>query len=205
MSAGVDSQFGGHNAYEKAVKSAAKSGTIVVAAAGNSSKVKRLAYPARAPDAVCVSGCVSRCQVNPDEHLDDRRLWMEGTEFSVGPYCTGSGCTKRGQCTNQSHEWWGGNVEPMGHKPDSSASAVHFTGRNRNPVRKGTSFAAPLVTGAIGRLVQQFDDELPIGEDLSELIRLKSRFLNGIGDPRADHNRQQFATDRIRDFLKQEQ
>ena len=180
----------------------AESGTTVVAAAGNENKVDRLAYPARAPAAICVAGCISRCRRRRiDEHLRDRRLWVHEPSFRDGPYCSARGCHRRTDCTSQEHRWWHGNVEPMGYKPDVSASAVHFTGHETPPIREGTSFSTPLITGALGRLVGETDGRVPTGEALAQLIRRNSKFLGADLAPQADHNRQQFAMSEIRNAL----
>lgn len=202
MSAGVDSKYGAHRSYERVVRRAAESGTTVVAAAGNENKVDRLAYPARAPAAICVAGCISRCRRRRiDEHLRDRRLWVHEPSFRDGPYCSARGCHRRTDCTSQEHRWWHGNVEPMGYKPDVSASAVHFTGHETPPIREGTSFSTPLITGALGRLVGETDGRVPTGEALAQLIRRNSKFLGADLAPQADHNRQQFAMSEIRNAL----
>lgn len=158
VSAGVDGKYSALMSYERAVEEAVESGVSIVAAAGNDELVDRLCYPARMPDVVSVGGCIVRCKrPKIDEHLSDRRIWTVSPERHDGPYCSSRGCSSRHQCDRayQEPKWWVGNVEPYGQKPDVAAPCYSILDEQYTEPRDGhgTSFAAPVVSGSLVRLL----------------------------------------------------
>jgi hypothetical protein len=178
VSAGVDSRYGGHLSYDRAARRAAEAGTIIVGAAGNNEYIDRLAYPARARHAIAIGGCTVSCPVPVADHLTDRRVWIHSPDDHTGPLCSAVGCHSRRDCRESSEfEWWRGNVDPIDNKPDTAAPCHIIVPRKQAPV-KGTSFAAPVVTGALGRLKQTTDVDLPVGEALRRFLAKCGRFLS---------------------------
>lgn len=159
ISAGVDGKYSARLSYERAVQRAAESGVLIVAAAGNEETVDRLCYPARMPQVVAVGGCVVRCQrPKVDEHLNDKRIWTRSPERHDGPYCSSQGCSERHECDQryQQSSWWVGNVESHGRKPDVVAPCYSILDEQYTETAKdgyGTSFAAPVVSGSLVRLL----------------------------------------------------
>lgn len=166
VSAGVDGRVSGiRRVYERAVRRATEAGTTVVAAAGNDPDFARLGYPARLPGVVSVGGCLVRCNRFEQDHSKDTRIWIERNGTEHGEFCSARGCSRRSTCRGmyQAYEWWSGNVEPTGGDPTTLAPCFAVVVEDGEITEGyGTSFAAPYVTGALGRV--QSDDPSILGD-----------------------------------------
>lgn len=163
-------------------KRAIREGIIVVAAAGNEDPDIDGRLPVHCPaaleDVIAVGGFVSRCPATPGEESsnepggpfyirdepdeDDEELTFSGS------YCGEQGCVDGKGCIPSKREVaWEYNVLPTGDKPDVLAPVIipEALAEGDPFLNSGTSFAAPIVTGALGSI-------------LDELRRSKNRDLN---------------------------
>lgn len=150
------------------VARATNDGVIVVAASGNSGKLQRVCQPANAPDAISVGGTTEACRYMPDSRVDgDERIWVKSlSEPDHAPFCGATGCTtSMDSCHNNVTSWWHGNVTPSGDNPHTAAPCHHVAtyptdtqSADTVGLVTGTSFAAPLITGLVARLVASYGD-----------------------------------------------
>lgn len=151
-------------------KRAIEEGIIVVASAGNENPELDRRLPVHCPaalrDVIAVGGFVSRCPARPGAEPKDHPTgpyYVESDEPTgadhYGPFCGERGCTDgKGCIPNKTERPWEHNVASTGEKPDVLAPVIY---PELNPddgpfLNSGTSFAAPLVTGALGGILDEF-------------------------------------------------
>lgn len=145
---------------------------MVVAAAGNWKPNQDTRPPVHCPaalnDVIAVGGMVSGCPVSPgDEPSDETKgpyyvLKDEAYEYPEltpeGPFCGQEGCVDGKSCiTNQTEKPWSRNVQTTAGKPDVIAP-MHIpveTNDGKQLLKTGTSFAAPIVTGSLGCILDE--------------------------------------------------
>lgn len=154
-------------------KRAIEEDVIVVASAGNEDPEDDERLPVHCPaalqDVIAVGGFVSRCPARPgaepateptgpyyveSDDIDDRARY--------GPFCGERGCIDGEACIpNKTERPWEHNVMPTGEKPDVLAPAVvpELDSDSGPYFNGGTSFAAPIVTGALGGILDELRSE----------------------------------------------
>lgn len=153
-------------------------GISVVAAAGNADPTDdpekhdmAVCCPALLDDTICVGGFVPFCTYKPPEEdrpglirKDEKTLpplaaWMvpKDLEYSGLPLCTGLDCTPLGtQCEdNRVIQSWEGNVSDENRELDILAPVAYpiIDVDNEPNITRGTSYAAPYVTSAVGTIL----------------------------------------------------
>ena len=181
--------------HTRLAQRALDSNIVLVAAAGNSIPNDRPVHcPAAAERAIAVGGFVAEC--GSREQHPEGAYWahmQEGKQYPPltpdGVFCGQRGCSGDRECIgNQWEKPWEGNVLPTDDKLDVLAP-VHIpeTTAEGDPfLHVGSSFAAPIVSGALGlifsELVEKFiqippphevreaviDASVPIDEEKSE-------------------------------------
>ncbi len=149
-------------------------GITVVAAAGNWTSKQEGRPPVHCPaaleDVIAVGGFASRCPANPGEESPDRKTGpyyirknpeVEYDEFIPdGTFCGQVGCIDGDSClTNKSDVPWQYNPQPTGGKPDVLAP-VYIpveTADGKRLLASGSSFAAPIVTGSLARILDELN------------------------------------------------
>lgn len=147
-------------------------GITVVAAAGNWKPSQDTRPPVHCPaaldDVIAVGGLISECPASPgDEPRDETKgpyyvLKDDTYEFPAltpeGPFCGQEGCINGKSCiANQIDKPWSRNVQTTAGKPDILAP-MHIpveTNDGKQFLKTGTSFAAPVVTGALGCVLDE--------------------------------------------------
>ena len=171
-------------------RKAVENNTIVVAAMGNIDREEEkndenedcgdqsVYCPALADEVITVGGYVPRCQSKITDSEDSSQLWATYEDDPIGPFCGGFDCSEEASCGEHLLEqWWEGNVEPEGNKPDVLAPVLYPVDRGEEPPYfTGTSFAAPIVSGVIASILS---DLFPAGLDptpgeVQEAIRTTS-------------------------------
>jgi hypothetical protein len=162
--------------FDRPMQQLVETGTTVVAAIGNEHAGRtheHVLCPALADVVLSVGGVTNRCEATLPVTAEDRRIWADtGVVDSVpfdrqGPFCSFEGCAEgRDDCDGNRNETsyeynvqsYRGNPQLLApaHKPDC-------VGREDDQAvfAMGTSFAAPLVAGVVGRLasVPEIDSE----------------------------------------------
>lgn len=162
-------------------KRAVREDVIVVASAGNENPEREGRLPVHCPaaleDVIAVGGFVSKCPGTPGEEPADEpggpyyvRNDSDDHEATAvdGPFCGERGCVDgKGCIPNKQEESWEHNVMPTGGKPDVLAPVIvpEVNADGQPILNSGTSFAAPVLTGALGGV-------------LDELRRSEGRELN---------------------------
>lgn len=149
-------------------------GITVVAAAGNWQSKQEQRPPVHCPAAlegvIAVGGFVSRCPADAGEERPDRKTGPyyvhTNPEFEYddsvpgGTFCGQVGCIGGDSClTNKSDVPWEYNAQPTGGKPDVLAP-VHVpieTAEGKRSLAPGPSFAAPIVTGSLARILDELN------------------------------------------------
>ena len=175
------------NPYVSELKRAIAAGIIVVGAAGNWKVTQENRPPVHCPgalqDVIAVGGFVTDCPAKMGEEPADSPVGpyyiahdpqsTYGDRIPEGPFCGRNGCTDGKGCISNNRERpWEYNPSPIGEKPEVLAP-VHIPTVNAdgNPILDiGTSFAAPIVTGSLGTIL----DELRRSEG-SELTPYRAR------------------------------
>jgi hypothetical protein len=144
------------------------SGTTVVAAAGNSFQLDVMGCPGLTDAAICVGAAVAKCTAEPTPAqtttTQSSSEWrppgayylMDGHESSLkGTYCSMEGCSPGESCSeNKLVEYSEANVAEVNGKPDVLAPSHVLVLRDGEPaISRGTSWAAPFVTGQLGSIV----------------------------------------------------
>lgn len=173
-------------------KRAIDAGTTIVAAAGNANVDRPddrppVHCPAALGPVIAVGAMKVSCPADvgsePEDEVsgpyycfDDDPDDLVGDGADEGTYCTQRGCVNGEACfTNQSENPWEGNPLPRGNKPDVLAPMLapqqsdgsYFYG-------KGTSFAAPLVTGSLASIfgeIRTEGREVPNARSVREAVR----------------------------------
>jgi hypothetical protein len=171
-----------------------KRGFAVVASCGNylSETVTEMTLPAAAPEVIGISGYEPLCRCDPAalETPEDGRYTfgvsnIETTSMDV--YCgyeteVDDKCTFSEECSLE-EALWSGNVDPLpdAGKPDVYAPVRYPAGDGKRPRMKvGTSYGAPIVTAALGRVLAAVADTRdPGGTTLRTAVRETSRDLIG--------------------------
>lgn len=116
--------------------------------------------------------CISE---EPDDVLGD------GSDEQT--YCSQQGCTNGDAClTKQREVEWSGNPLPTGNKPDVLAP-MHAPQTDGDDFfyRKGTSFAAPIVSGSLGCIFDEIKNEnrsIPDPQSVREAVRSGSELID---------------------------
>ena len=154
-----------------AVRDACNNGMSIVAASGNLEEPgEQVDYPAMVDEAIAVGGYVSMCtatQFSKPEarayeqtHQNVNRHWAyapavarpEQSDMFYGIYCSQRGCSNSDSCQdNRFEEWWQGNVNPRGCKPDILAPP-YIPDEQVSGVTEykyGSSFSCPIVSGLL--------------------------------------------------------
>ena len=149
-------------------------GITVVAAAGNWKPKQENRPPVHCPaaleDVIAVGGFVAHCPADPGEERSEEetgpyyiRLDSESEYREPVPndaFCGQVGCIGGDSClTNKSEVPWEYNAQPTGGKPDILAP-VHVPIRDADGDRwlaAGSSFAAPIVTGSLARILDELN------------------------------------------------
>lgn len=170
---------------------ALEEGITVVAAAGNWKPNQEERPPVHCPaaleDVIAVGGFVSRCPANwgdePAEDATGPYYIRKDPEFEYTEripeetFCGQVGCIDGDSCiTNRSEVPWEYNVQPTGGKPDVLAP-IHIpveAGNGKCWLQVGSSYAAPIVTGSLGSILDelnQTDRRVPTPYRLREAVR----------------------------------
>lgn len=144
--------------------------------------------PSALTEAISVGAMVTECPHDSDPECDSDTAgpyyWVPDdpdvdSEIAVdeGAYCGEAGCRDMESCiTNQQETDWDYNPLPTGGKPDVLAP-VHIIGRDqagKHFLTAGTSFAAPLVTGSLARILSELQhdgDDLPQPHEIRDAVR----------------------------------
>lgn len=158
--------------FRKHILPAIDGGTNVVAACGNERgrRGEHVLCPALFRSTVGVGGFVNECDgYVPDTGTDDRLVADVSNYHRIdgheqGPFCSMGTCGTGASCDDRRRErWWNDNVRPFKGKPDLLAP-VHKPelqdGQNVVFIA-GTSFATPIVTGAVASLRGEFSNSGP--------------------------------------------
>lgn len=155
----------------QAVRDACNNGTSIVAAAGNLEEPgEQVNYPAMVEEAIAVGGYLSTCTATQfskseavayeQKHSNVNRHWTytpamgksEKDGVFRGIYCSQRGCSSSDSCQdNRFEEWWPGNVNPRGNKPDILAPPyipVQQT-LEMSEYKFGSSYSCPIVSGLL--------------------------------------------------------
>jgi subtilisin family serine protease len=157
--------------YYPPIEKALDSDILPIAAAGNleyKDGPKKYVYaPANLPGVVAVGGSETLC---PEDPPGDPRMTTKGPyQFNLDSeetlYCSHRGCIDETPCIRHNAvRAWPENTEPHNGKPDVLAPA-HFPSKASNSsvedvdLKRGSSYAAPIVTGAIARALCETDTE----------------------------------------------
>lgn len=110
---------------------------------------------------------------------EDEEYWRKlfGDDFPEGPFCSHMGCSPFHQCEENSYEReWEGNVEEV---PDTLAPH-HYIGEVVGPnndvfysLRRGSSFATPVVAGCLAGILGKLFEEgkKPEPETVKQAVR----------------------------------
>lgn len=155
--------------YYPPIERAIENDIIPVAAAGNleyDDGPKQYIYsPANIPEVVAVSGSETICPATP---VDENRAQKDGPyHFSSDDqeyaFCSYQGCVDGTPCVRKkSTRPWSRNTKPLNEKPDVLAPAhfptiVESQSIEDVKLKRGTSYSAPLVTGAIAKCLYESD------------------------------------------------
>lgn len=116
---------------------------------------------------------------------------VAGDSSDRGTYCTQRGCVAGKAClTNQSETEWGRNPLPTGGKPDVLAP-MHAPQTDGDSFfyGKGTSFAAPIVTGSLACIFGELRDEgrdVPGPRSVREAVRSGSSRIDSGNESKYD-------------------
>lgn len=165
---------GGHCRVADETRLAIQSGTTVIAATGNREQDASLAVhcPALLDEAIGVGGFVSRCRNDLAGTDESGQYWVRDGGLR-GPFCGQRGCRPGVQCSEHRYEYpWRGNVSFHNAVPDVLAPVHHLAGSVSEPtLQGGTSFGAPVVSGALAAIVSDLDGE-PDAAELRRTVRL---------------------------------
>jgi len=144
--------------------------------------------PSALTEAISVGAMVTECPYDPDPEVDTDRTgpyyWLpddpdvdsEGGVIEEA-YCGESGCRDGESCiTNQQETDWDYNPLPTGGKPDVLAP-MHIVQQDHAGeyfLAGGTSFAAPLVTGSLARILSELKNDgrdLPPPHEVRDAVR----------------------------------
>ena len=146
----------------------------VIAAAGNwkSNQENRppIHCPAALEDVIAVGGFVSKCPAEPGNESPENQKGpyyiLQKPDFEYHEavpdegFCGQVGCIDGDSCIiRQTNKKWEYNAQPTGGKPDVVAP-VHFpveTLDGNRFLRSGSSFAAPIVTGSLGCILDELN------------------------------------------------
>lgn len=163
----------GHCQFCTAVQRAVNSGITVVAAAGNQhpeEDPERVNCPATRGQTIAVGGMEVNCPAEVDREdaiISDGNkscgpYWVrkqDGVDYlpnaAEGPFCGQRNCIRGTDCLRRNNEMpWDANVRPKPDKPDIAAPVQYPETRDDGaPVLlSGTSFAAPIVSGALASM-----------------------------------------------------
>lgn len=162
LSVGLPRKRGVNRKYlRRAVKDTLDHNIPIIAAAGNREQINpdeghydSVFYPARITGVISVGGYESICKQN--ENCDQVSYSFGGD----GPFC-GKHKYLDARCRGvDTDEWWKGNVLPTINNPTITAP-VHYVCKVKRPsgigsreiLLKGTSYAAPLVTGQLAGIL----------------------------------------------------
>lgn len=166
----------------------------VVAAAGNYKPKHDSRPPVHCPSAaegvISVGGYITECPCEPGEESEESKEGPYYYQFDVsnsknienpaiGTYCSEQGCVKGESCiTRQSESPWDRNPMPSGDKPDVLAP-MHIVRNDEEDgyfIDSGTSFAAPLVTGALACIFSELQN---LGKDTPTSYEAQNAVRNG--------------------------
>lgn len=162
----------------------------IVAATGNkdgSDNRHGVSCPAMDDAVIGVGGYIPRCGQPIQRSDSSSQWWLEGDEI-VGPLCGQLGCCNDGDCNEYRNETeWEGNVFFHNAAPDILAPCIDIYGSNTESLsfQIGTSFAAPLVSGLLGRILSdlQIDGVEPTPDEVRNAIIATGNEID-IGDYR---------------------
>lgn len=147
------------NPYSIVIESALSAGVSVIAAAGNKepdSSYEPVNCPAAYSEVIAVAGMVTECPYSPEDYdykpEEKTKGPFIGANNSV-PNCSYRECLEESSCIiNQVERPWQGNPDPLNEKPDILAP-VSYAAENSDgkiDLYAGTSYAAPVISGALG-------------------------------------------------------
>jgi subtilisin family serine protease len=175
-----------------AVQRAVDAGVTVVAAAGNQHPdrpAERINCPARFDEAIAAGGCVTECPCAEKASMDIHSngdsssgpYWvqkLDDVDYSPlvadGVYCGWRGCVEGGECiTKNATKPWEGNVRRLPEKPEVVAPVHHPALRDDDvpALLAGSSFAAPVVSGAVSAILSELSESSESPPELSTLRR----------------------------------
>ena len=156
------------NAYVRQTKRAIRNDITVVAAAGNQ-KERSDDLPIHCPSAheniISVGGLVAECPADPkpakdtDPKTGPYYIFPDEDEEYLGttdrPFCGYQECVNGDDCIeHRTEKVWEHNPIPTDGKPDALAPVLYPIGEisGRCKINTGTSYAAPVVSGALGSI-----------------------------------------------------
>lgn len=193
LSQGIpEPKIGEINIIPDKVQEVIDAGVSVIASSGNKNIIEsekhlnETFHPARLDDVICVSGLIPKCTADSPKAGDNNSgpLWtyLTSTNELIGPYCSQRGCVNGEDCSNNCERVnWSGNVEPIDNNPDVYAPA-HFFARCRGggyAFKCGTSYSAPIVTGAMATLISEVPS-IETSDEIQELLTKHTEHSNHI-------------------------
>lgn len=194
ISGGIPHECGGLCAVSREAELAAEVDDVcIIAATGNQTEEEigplGVHCPALIDSVIGVGGFVSFCTAPLDRSDESGQWWAENDRFH-GPFCgeTGDCCIGETCEQNRTSAIWNGNVSFHNAAPDVLAPPVSVWGSalDELTVQVGTSFAAPLVSGILSRILGDLFDrhEHPELEEVHDAIRYTGTQLDEGGYPK---------------------
>lgn len=193
----------GQCGFCNAVSRAIDRGIPVIAAAGNkfgTNDEERVNCPANRDEVIAVGSMLTVCKCkenHPTENVSDPpegAFYLNSEDDQVreqapeDPICGQKGCTDKFDCiTNQCEKTWA-NTLPKRDKPDIFAPC-YISYHTTDKVQKsdiGSSFAAPVVSGAIATILSELSQEMSEEEtippgDLRDIVRESGMSIGRLG------------------------